>query len=174
MPFPYRNSSTPLIFCFMGNIFWFNHKILSKIYMFSSSFRWLWYPQGHDACPEHLLYSQRPAQLGEPWCISAWTLAWWEWKICLWVCGVTFKLFVFRDWDSSFKSANLLLYILGSSKESADTETNSDDDSFAGYKKKGHKITFSDDDEDFSLPPKPSTSKGLKGSNDSKSTKCKT
>ena len=69
-----------------------------------------------------------------------------------------------------------MLYTLGSSKEIvfAD-ETDSDDDLFAGFKKKGHKITFSDDDDDddFSLSPKPSTSKGLKGSNDSKSSKGK-
>ena len=73
--------------------------------------------------------------------------------------------------------SSLLLYILGLSKENvfADTETDSDDDSFAGYKKKGHKITFSDndDDDDFSLSLKPSTSKGLKGSNDSKCSKGK-
>ena len=81
-----------------------------------------------------------------------------------------FKIYV---GDCPFSS--LLLYILGSSKEVvfADTEANSDDDLFAGYKKKGHKITFSDDDDDFSLSPKPSTSKGLKGSNDSKCPKAK-
>ena len=65
-----------------------------------------------------------------------------------------------------------LLYTLGSSKEIvfAD-ETDSDDDLFAGFKKKGHKITFSDDDDDdddFSLSPKPATSKSLKGSKGSK------
>ena len=42
------------------------------------------------------------------------------------------------------------------------SDTESDDEDFKKPKKKGHKITFSDDDEDdnFSLSPKPSTSKG--------------
>ena len=70
--------------------------------------------------------------------------------------------------------SSLLLYTLGSSKEIVFADE-TDDDLFAGFKKKGHKITFSDDDDDddFSLSPKPSTSKGLKGSNDSKCPKAK-
>ena len=48
-----------------------------------------------------------------------------------------------------------------------------EEEDFKKPKKKGHKITFSDDDDDFSLSPKPSTSKGLKGSNDSKCSKGK-
>ena len=41
-------------------------------------------------------------------------------------------------------------------------DTESDDEDFKKPKKpkkKGHKITFSDDDDDFSLSPKPSSSK---------------
>ena len=39
-------------------------------------------------------------------------------------------------------------------------ETDSDEDLFAGFKRKGHKIIFSDDDDDNSLAPKTPTSQG--------------
>ena len=61
---------------------------------------------------------------------------------------------------------NLLGLIVFSDTESDDNEE------FKLPKKERHKIT-NDDDDDFSLSPKPSTSKGLKGSNDSKCSKGK-
>ena len=57
-------------------------------------------------------------------------------------------------------TVNLNLNILGSSKEIVLSETDSDEDSFAGFKKRGRKIVFSDDEDDDLSPPKIPTSKG--------------
>ena len=66
----------------------------------------------------------------------------------------------FFEYVALIVTVNLNLNILGSSKESVLSETDGDEDSFAGFKKRGRKIVFSDDeDDDLSLPKIP-TSKG--------------